>query len=400
MAYIAFASAKASPGVTTTIAALAASWPGDRDLYVAELDPGGGDIVVRFDLATEPGLVTLAAAGRRGLRATTFSDHTQPLPSVGDGDGPVRRALVAPVAADQAVAALSALRGALPPVLSSLGADVLVDCGRLDPGSPSQDVATEADLLVVVARPVISEVHHLATRLASLAPRAVSLLLVGERPYSVSEVAAAVGASPFGALPIDDRAATALTVGHPNALRLLRRSRLMRDARVVAEAMADWLGPLTPSPPPRPPTVRPAAPPTSPLTTPPAPHAPPALAGPRSVPGERPPSGALPPPPPPPPPPPGSRPPPGPPSPPTRHSGQRSADRLYGPPFSPPLPSGPPPSGPSSAAPPDGSGPALAPVGSGSAPVPGPEAGESSSPWNGARQDHDHDRPRPKHFRR
>src|SRR4029450_4811377 len=65
MAYVAFASAKASPGVTTTITALAATWPRDRDLLVAELDPAGGDLGVRFDLATEPGLVTPAAAGRR-----------------------------------------------------------------------------------------------------------------------------------------------------------------------------------------------------------------------------------------------------------------------------------------------------------------------------------------------
>src|ERR687897_357205 len=113
MGYVAFASAKASPGVTTTIAALAATWPAERDLVVAELDPAGGDLVVRFDLAAEPGLVSLAAAGRRQLDRSTFVDHTQPLPFVAGDEGPSgsRRVLVGPVAADQAGAALAALRG-------------------------------------------------------------------------------------------------------------------------------------------------------------------------------------------------------------------------------------------------------------------------------------------------
>jgi len=286
MAYIAFASAKASPGVTTTIAALAATWPRDRELHIAELDPAGGDLAVRYDLAVEPGLVTLAAAGRRELSPDTVLAHSQQLP-VAAGE-PSRRILVGPVAADQAAASLGTLRLGLPRVLAALGSDVLVDCGRLDPGSPVQDVATEADLLVVVTRPVIAEVHHLAGRLASLRPRAVSLLLIGERPYSVAEVAEAVGASPLGTLPADERAAAALTSAYADSSRLPRRARLLRDARAVAEGLAEWLAPSAP-------VGRPAAPaPTPPAPTDPRsdgaaapsppPPAPPAPAGPPGAP--------------------------------------------------------------------------------------------------------------------
>ncbi|HYZ99930.1 MAG TPA: hypothetical protein VE575_14315 [Acidimicrobiales bacterium] len=264
MAYVAFASAKASPGVTTTVAALAATWPADRDLMVAELDPAGGDLAVRFDLAPEPGLVSLAAAGRRELDRSTFTQHSQPLPVAipggrGGAEGvATRRVLVGPVAADQAGAALSALRGrGLPEVMRGLAADVLVDCGRLDPSSAAHDIAVWADLLVVVARPVVAEVHHLASRLTALRPRALSLLLVGDRPYSVADVADAVGANPLGALPVDDRAAVALTLGGARAVRALRRSRLLRDARALAEGLADWLPP--PSPPPRAGSSEPAA---------------------------------------------------------------------------------------------------------------------------------------------
>jgi hypothetical protein len=275
MAYVAFASAKASPGVTTTIAALAATWPRDRDLIVAELDPAGADLGARFELATEPGLVTLAAAGRRELDRSTFVAHTQPLPVAGrpaadgDAEGAARRVLVGPVAADQAGAALAALRGGLPGVLSSLGADVLVDCGRLDPASAVHDVVTEANLLVVVVRPVVAEVHHLAARLSALRPKALSLLLMGDRPYSVAEVADAVGATPLGTVPVDDRAAAALTVGRSGGARILRRSRLLRDARAVAEGLAGWL----PAPPVRsvaPPEARPRS--NGPMGEPPRPR--------------------------------------------------------------------------------------------------------------------------------
>jgi len=240
---IAFASAKSSPGVTTTIAALAASWPAHRHLHIVELDPAGGDLVVRFELAPEPGLVTLAATGRRDLRLDTYLAHTQPLPASSGAGGPERRILVAPVAAEQASAALAALRFGLPTVLGTADADVLVDCGRLDPSSPAHEFAVEADLLVVVTRPIVSEIHHLAARLGSLKPRAVSLLVVGDKPYGVTDVAEVIGATPLGTLPTDDRAAEALTLGHPHALRVLRRSRLLRDARAVAEGLADWLGP-------------------------------------------------------------------------------------------------------------------------------------------------------------
>jgi MinD-like ATPase involved in chromosome partitioning or flagellar assembly len=260
--YIAFASAKGSPGVTTAVAALAASWPSDRGLLVAELDPAGGDLAVRYDLPAEPGLVTLAAAARRDLDPETLFAHTQALPGVVGAAHATRRILPAPVAVDQATASLAALRGRLSGVLASAGIDVLVDCGRLDLGSPVQRVATEADLLVVVARPVVAEVHHLATRLDGLEPRGLSLLLIGDRPYSVEEVAQAVGASPLGTLPDDARAAAALTVGDPHAVRVVRRSGLLRGARAIAERLASW---LTPAPPPAPsPPPLPAPPPPPP----------------------------------------------------------------------------------------------------------------------------------------
>jgi hypothetical protein len=291
MGYVAFASAKGSPGVTTTLAALAGTWPADRPLVLVELDPSGGDLVARFDLGTEPGLVTLAASGRRDLNGETLLAHTQPLPAAPAGDGPFRRVLAAPVSADQATAALTALRGGLARALDGVDADVLVDCGRLDPSSPVFEVATRAELLVMLARPIVSEVHHLSARMGALPSATTSLLTVGDRPYAVDEVAEAVGAHPLGCVAFDPRAAAALSGDLGNAARVLRRSRLLRDAAAVADALAAWLRPdidaastAAPSPPapapaPAPPYVtRPpdAGPPPPPPAGPPPASPPPA----------------------------------------------------------------------------------------------------------------------------
>jgi hypothetical protein len=327
--YIAFASAKGSPGVTTAVAALAATWPADRPLVVAEVDPAGGDLVVRLDLATEPGLVSLAAAGRRELGPETFRDHTQDLGPLagpaGDAHRP-RRVLVAPVSAEQSGAALTALRGVLSSTLAGLDGDVLVDCGRLDSHSPAFEVATKADLLVMVAQPVVAEVHHLAARLATVgSAAAVSVLLVGDRPYSVAEVAEAVGANALGTLPVDGRTAAALGAGNPASARALRRSPLLREAGAVAAGLAEWLGPVpsgpyvppglageaataldgtappgpahpAPSAAPAPPATPPAPPPAAPPrpTAPPPAVPPPLTVPPRVAPPSSPPPGAVP----------------------------------------------------------------------------------------------------------
>jgi len=296
--YIAFASAKGSPGVTTAVAALAATWPADRELVVAEVDPAGGDLVVRFDLATEPGLVSLAAAGRRELAADTLLAHTQDLAGLAGDHVRPRRALVAPVSADQAAAALTALRGVLSRTLAALDVDALVDCGRLDPQSPAFEVATKADLLVMVARPVVAEVHHLASRVAAVgSATAVSVLLVGDRPYSVADVAEAVGASALGTVPADARSAAALAGGHPNTARALRRSGLLRDAGAIAAGLAEWLGPAPvgagpdpgATPAVSPPVAAPVAPPVPPGPTPRAPLPPPVSPSPTGPPPVSPP---------------------------------------------------------------------------------------------------------------
>jgi hypothetical protein len=232
----AFGSAK-DGAVTTTLLAVAAAWPAEREVVVLELDPAGGDIAVRYGLATEPGLVSLAAAARREPSPETLREHVQRLP----GGLPV---IVAPTSAEQAQAALRVLAERFEHVLrTDSGIDVLADCGRLGPVSPAEPVARGAAVTLLVARPTASEVAHLRGRVDALrsAHCQVGLLLIGGRPYGPDEVSAVLGVPVLGVLA-DDPNGARLLGGRASGPRALRRSPLMTSAADVAARVAAFPG--------------------------------------------------------------------------------------------------------------------------------------------------------------
>lgn len=239
MSLVAVGSAKGSPGATTLVAALASRWPGPRQVLVAELDPAGGDLGIRLGLPAGRGLVTLAAEGRRRVTPELVWDHAFPFPG-----SDVAHVLPGPASADQATAALAAVGPTLAGALADLdGTDVLADCGRLDPGSPAMAVAQRADLVVMVARPSVAEIRHLSARVAALRLGVpVGLVLVGDRPYGVSEVATAVGIDALGAVAHDERGAELVGRGAHGRSRLARTSALLRTSRSLAEAVVAHLG--------------------------------------------------------------------------------------------------------------------------------------------------------------
>ena len=235
MSLIALGKAK-SWGTTTAVMALANVWPSERRLLVAECDPAGGDLAPRYGLALEPGLMSLAAAARRGLSASTVAANTQSLPGG-------LAVLVAPPAAEQARAALSAIAGRLADAMrTEVDQDVLADCGRLDPGSPAQDLARSAALTVVVARATLEETAHVLARVNGLRALGAEVVVVlvedeprlgGQRPYRPEEVAEAVDAEVVGTLAHDPKGA-ALLAGRTANSRALQRCALIRSARLVA----------------------------------------------------------------------------------------------------------------------------------------------------------------------
>jgi hypothetical protein len=238
MTVVALGSVKASPGVTTSLLALAATWPASRRLLLVEADPDGGSLAARTDLPSEPGLTSLAAAARRTLGSGELDRHTQPLP----GGLP---ALVGPADADHASRALQIVGERLVTELRrDPGRDVLVDCGRLRASSPAAPMAAGADVLVLVARPRLDELQHLRPALSRLTAAGAhpALLLVGDRPYPPAEVAHALRVQVLATLPHDPAAADLLS-GQQRRGGRLERTALLRAARAVAEQLATTASP-------------------------------------------------------------------------------------------------------------------------------------------------------------
>lgn len=228
---VVFGSARSSPGVTTAVVAIASCL--DRAIVV-EGDPDGGVLAARFGLSKEPGLTTLAAGARAGSpEPFAIEAHQQELP------GGVE-VIVGPASPESATALW---RSSGPRVASTLAdvahtMPVLVDAGRLSPVAPTASLLEVADLLVVVVRPILEDLHALVARTQSFRSHAARLvvLMVGEQPYGPADVAEQLGVQVIGVLASDPRAADALA-GRAWMSRGLRRSSLARSARSVAERL-------------------------------------------------------------------------------------------------------------------------------------------------------------------
>lgn len=168
MALVAVASAKGSPGATTTALVLGALWP--RPVLVAECDPIGGDIASRMPAAEggvldpERGLVSLSAAGRKSLHPDLVLQHAQTV--VGGLD------VLAGVRVPEQAVALNQQWAQFGPLFAGLEArDVIVDLGRIGATTPQIALLESASdvLLVVDTQP--SSVMHMRERLRAIANR-------------------------------------------------------------------------------------------------------------------------------------------------------------------------------------------------------------------------------------
>jgi len=218
-------SAKHSPGVTTAAIALALA-TGDGSVAI-EADAAGGDLAARARLPIDPGLLTVAAAGRHSGSRLTL--HTQPLPSGVD-------VVIGPTDPNQASVALSTVGDRLAAATREHGAG-FIDCGRWSPVTASAILAN-CDAVIVVTEPSVAGIEHVRSRadaLVEIGPP-VTVLLVGERPYAVDEVEQALALPVLGALAVDHRGVASLYIGPP---RLARKTPLCRSARPALERLAE-----------------------------------------------------------------------------------------------------------------------------------------------------------------
>jgi hypothetical protein len=235
MSLIAFASAKGSPGVTTTVVTLAHVWPAERDLLVAELDPAGGDLAARLGLTPEPGLASLAAAVHRVDGALDPIAHTQ-------ASRGLRLLLARP--GRRAAMALQVLGPGLGSALADAATtgDILADLGRLDPDDPLvAPHLARADLVVLLSHPGTAELAHALAGLTDLEHRVrhVGVVLVGHE-RDTAATASTLGSRHLGSLPEDPRGAATFG-GAPTNRWLLERLPLVRAARLLAEKVCSVL---------------------------------------------------------------------------------------------------------------------------------------------------------------
>jgi len=240
---IAVGSLKGSPGATTLALALADRWPvGGGEPLVVEADPAGGDLGARFGLlAGGRGLVTLAAAGRRGGTARPVEDHVHELPGG-------LQVVPAPAGAEQASQVLGELDGGGWSLLWSAargqGRPLLVDCGRLDARSPARPVLDAADALLLVVRARDDELSHLAARMPVIHSWALPAwyVVVVAQPdrsadYRVREISRVLGSRVLGPLP-HDAAAAGVLAGRRHTRGGVGRTKLGRTVASLAAHLA------------------------------------------------------------------------------------------------------------------------------------------------------------------
>ena len=220
-----------SCGATTAGVALAAAWPAaDQRRLVVEADPAGGTIGALSGWPTEPSLVTLAAAARRGGTPNLVWDHCHQLGS--------RVAVVAgPATAEQSRTALSITKDLLTR-LGDLDALVVIDCGRLDPTSPALDVWAGADWPLLTVRCHLADLHSTAAWLqAPFATLPAGLVVIGDGAYPDTEIAEALGVDVAARLPWDPGGTNAMVTYWASG-RAWRLSPLARAAHSLGERLS------------------------------------------------------------------------------------------------------------------------------------------------------------------
>jgi hypothetical protein len=231
-------------GLTTALQALSLVWPRKVQCVLAELNPQGGDLAVRYGLLEPPNLATAASGDKSQMTTAHLPRYFQ---SVG-----VVSLLLAPASAEQTQASLGHRWGAVTAELAAMvDSDVLVDAGTLvTPALGNAEVLAAADLGVIVLRPTVDAVVHLLGRLPAIpVPRGgLVAVMVGEGPVTARQIEQESGLAVAGELPWDREGAAMLMSGSWTE-RALRHSRLLRWSLNVAEELCTRL-PQQSAPPP------------------------------------------------------------------------------------------------------------------------------------------------------
>ncbi len=242
MSLYALVSAGGAPGVTTSALALALGWP--TQVIIAECDPAGGDILAGLfggHLPASGGLLPLAveAGGSTDAAARALWDQLIDL------DDERSRLLLAGISDPRQATALAPSWPTLAAALAGVTADVIADCGRLEPGSPLAPVLAVAGVVVLVLRPTLRQVSRARARAEILAEmlggrQRVALLIVGEGAHPAREVGHVLDLPVAATLPEDRKTAAVLSDGNGSRRGLAARP-LVRAAAGAGRALRERL---------------------------------------------------------------------------------------------------------------------------------------------------------------
>ncbi|WP_275293515.1 hypothetical protein [Amycolatopsis sp. La24] len=241
-------SGKGAPGATTTLAALAATWP--APVVLADCDPDGGDLargwfgqwLLAGQVRADVGVLSHATATRHATAGdpTALIDHVQAVPPVqhvgllAGLSAPGQRAAVGPEGWTRLTVALAAFK-----TRTGRPADALVDVGRFGAATP-WPLVQAADLVLVAVRP--TQRHVLAARplleelAGRVAPEKLALAVCVTTQPATREVRAALGHEVAVGIPEDTKTAAVLSDGH-GAGALPHRSALLRAVFPVARRL-------------------------------------------------------------------------------------------------------------------------------------------------------------------
>jgi len=233
-------SAKGSPGVTTSFVALALTWP--TDVVLVGADPAGDDFragILQASAPAQSGVLELALSMRRGGAA--LSSHVVAL-AAGE-----RSVWVLPGVSDPSQSeAMASHWGDVLTAVSCCERDVLVDAGRLPAVGLGRELASHADVILLVLRPTLLGVDRAKPALSRLreqlgitgSPATIGLLCVGDSPYPPKEVAEALHAPLLGVLPHDPGSVDGIGGGQVPWRRPLVRAAASVAAKVKNPAYA------------------------------------------------------------------------------------------------------------------------------------------------------------------
>jgi len=233
---VALCSGKGSPGVSTLACVVGAVWPAFREVVVAECDPSGNDLAVRFGLAPRRGTASLVLARRSAEGGGPMMDlHLQSLPGG-------LNVLTGPVNPDAARAVDRELATFGHDVFP-LDVDVLVDCGRLSAdANGQQSMIDAANRVIVVCRPDPAGIAHAKVALEAVNRSSSTtppfLVAVGQSRFPTREIERALEVEIIEHVPTDPEAA-GIACGMPGSPRRLARSRLVEAARRIANRLLD-----------------------------------------------------------------------------------------------------------------------------------------------------------------